>query len=52
MEADAFPQAWLDERLVWGRGGRLHHYFGRELDRAKLESLLEDYYDEPSRKPG
>jgi aldehyde:ferredoxin oxidoreductase len=52
MEADIFPPVWLDERPVWGRGGKLHDYFGRELDRAKLESLLEDYYDERTRKPG
>jgi len=52
MEADIFPQAWFDRRPVWGRGGKLHDYFGRELDSAKLGSLLEDYYDERSRKPG
>lgn len=51
-EADVFPQAWLDERPVWGRGGRLHDYSGRELDGAELRSLLEDYYDERSREPG
>ncbi|MFH1150799.1 MAG: aldehyde ferredoxin oxidoreductase N-terminal domain-containing protein [Actinomycetota bacterium] len=51
-DADVFPRAWLDERPVWGRGGKLHDYFGRELDGAKLESLLGDYCDERSREPG
>jgi aldehyde:ferredoxin oxidoreductase len=50
--ADILPQAWLGERPVWGRGGKLHDYYERELDSAKLESLLADYYDERCRKPG
>ncbi len=51
-EADVFPRAWLEERQVWGRGGRLKDYFGRELDGDALDSLLEDYYDERTREPG
>lgn len=51
-EADTIPGAWLSERPVWGRSGRLKDYFGGEMDRGGLESLLEDYYDERSREPG
>lgn len=50
-QADVFPGAWLDERPVWGRSGKLHDYFGRDLDGAGLESLRQDYYDERSRRP-
>jgi aldehyde:ferredoxin oxidoreductase len=49
VDADIFPPAWLEERAVWGRGGRLKDYFGRELDGSALGSMLEEYYDERSR---
>jgi aldehyde:ferredoxin oxidoreductase len=48
-EEDVIPEAWFDEKPLWGRGGRLHDYFGRDLDAGDVDRLLEDYYDERSR---
>lgn len=51
-EKDRPPEAWFDEQPLWGRGGRLRDYLGNELTRADILTLLEDYYDERSRKHG
>lgn len=45
-EEDRPPEAWFHEEPLWGRGGRLHDYFGNELQREDVYQLLEDYYDE------
>ena len=52
VEKDEPPQAWFDEQPLWGRGGRLRDYFGNELSREDVLTLLEDYYDERGRKYG
>ncbi len=51
-ECDVPPRAWFDEQPLWGRGGRLRDYFGNELSREDVLTLLEDYYDERNRKHG
>jgi len=51
-EEDRVPEAWFSERPLWGRGGRLKDYFGREFSREDVLTLLEDYYDERNRKRG
>ena len=51
-EEDRIPEAWFSEQPLWGRGGRLKDYFGRELSREDVLTLLEDYYDERSKKYG
>ncbi len=48
-EADIFPEAWFNEEPLWGRGGRIKDYFGRELSREDVLGFLEDYYDERAR---
>lgn len=48
-EEDRPPEAWFDEKPLWGRGGRLHDYFGNPLDREDVRRLLDDYYDERGR---
>ncbi len=48
-EEDRPPEAWFSEEPLWGRGGRLHDYFGRPLSRDDLQSLLSDYRDERGR---
>nr|WP_303646065.1 aldehyde ferredoxin oxidoreductase N-terminal domain-containing protein [Candidatus Solincola tengchongensis] len=48
-EKDRPPEAWFDERPLWGRGGRLHDYFGNPLTREDFDRLLVDYYDERDR---
>jgi len=50
VEKDEPPQAWFGEQPLWGRGGRLKDYFGNELSREDVLTLLEDYYDERGRK--
>ncbi len=50
MEEDRPPEAWFGEQPLWGRGGRLKDYFGNELNREDVLTLLEDYYDERNRK--
>ncbi len=45
-EEDRPPEAWFDERPLWGRGGRLHDYFGRPLERHDVDLFLRSYYDE------
>jgi aldehyde:ferredoxin oxidoreductase len=52
LDTDAPPEAWFGEQPLWGRGGRLHDYFGNELTREDILTLLADYYDERSRKHG
>ncbi|RJP35146.1 MAG: hypothetical protein C4536_01260 [Actinobacteria bacterium] len=49
-DEDRPPQAWFDEQPLWGRGGRLRDYFGNELMREDILTLLGDYYDERGRK--
>ncbi len=46
QEEDRPPEAWFDEGLLWGRGGRLHDYFGNPLDREDVHRFLQDYYHE------
>ncbi len=48
-EEDRPPEAWFDEKPLWGRGGRLHDYFGNLLTREDVGRLLDDYYDERGR---
>lgn len=48
-EEDRPPEAWFDEEPLWGRGGRLHDYFGNPITREDLSRFLEDYYDERGR---
>ncbi len=48
-EKDVPPEAWFEEGPLWGRGGRLKDYFGNELDRQDVMTLLGDYYDERKR---
>ena len=48
-QADIFPEAWFSEEPLWGRGGRIRDYFGRELSREDVLGFLEDYYDERRR---
>lgn len=45
-EEDRPPEAWFSEKPLWGRGGRLHDYFGNPLTREDVTLLLHDYYDE------
>ncbi len=52
LEADIPPEAWFDERPLWGRGGRLRDYLGNELSREDVLALLADYYDERTRRHG
>ncbi|MGQ9758008.1 MAG: aldehyde ferredoxin oxidoreductase N-terminal domain-containing protein [Actinomycetota bacterium] len=49
-EEDRPPEAWFDEKPLWGRGGRLHDYFGKPLTREDVGLLLRSYYEE--RGPG
>ena len=49
-EKDIPPDAWFSDRPLWGRGGRLKDYFGNELSREDILTLLDDYYDERGRK--
>jgi len=51
-EMDIPPEAWFSEQPLWGRGGRLKDYFGNELYREDILTLLDDYYDERGRKHG
>ena len=48
-DADVPPEAWFDEGPLWGRGGRLRDYFGNELSREDVFTLLGDYHDERGR---
>jgi len=52
QEADVPPEAWFGEQPLWGRGGRLRDYFGNELTREDILTLVDDYYDERNRKHG
>ncbi|MDI6875113.1 aldehyde ferredoxin oxidoreductase N-terminal domain-containing protein [Candidatus Solincola sp.] len=45
-EEDRPPEAWFHEEPLWGRGGRLHDYFGNPLTREDVNLLLHSYYDE------
>jgi len=50
LEEDRPPEAWFGEQPLWGRGGRLKDYFGNELSREDVLTLIGDYYDERGRK--
>ncbi|MEW6553801.1 MAG: aldehyde ferredoxin oxidoreductase N-terminal domain-containing protein [Actinomycetota bacterium] len=52
LQADVPPAAWFDEQPLWGRGGRLRDYFGNELTRDDILTLIADYHDERKRKHG
>ena len=45
-EEDRPPEAWFSEKPLWGRGGRLHDYFGNPLTREDVTLLLRSYYEE------
>ena len=49
-EMDIPPEAWFSDQPLWGRGGSLRDYFGNELYREDILTLLDDYYDERGRK--
>ena len=51
-EEDRPPEVWFSEEPLWGRGGRLHDYFGNPLTREDVYQYLEDYYDETKNKKG
>ena len=51
-EEDRPPEVWFSEEPLWGRGGRLHDYFGNPLTREDVYQYLEDYYDETKNKQG
>lgn len=51
-EEDRVPEAWFDDQPLWGRGGHLKDYLGRQLTREDVLSFLADYYDERGRKHG